>query len=151
MRTDHARVQKDCGPVSKTHQSMAHDADIKTIVNRFRRGAILPEAHHEQLQYGDFSEALDLHQSMIAVQEAQDDFMELPSKVREACGNSPVKFLEMCSNPDNLEQLRELGLAEQQELPGVPTPIVPPTTPPAEPAQGGEDTTEQDSQTPKGS
>lgn len=142
----YVRVQKDCGPVSRTHQSMAGDADINTIVGRYRTSGILPDQKVPELQYGDFTLALDLHDSMIAVQAAQDDFMELNSKIREACDNDPVKFLDMCADPERIEELRELGLLEEQK-PETAQPT-PPTVPPAT-AQGEAKEAQQDSQTAK--
>lgn len=137
------RIQRDCGPVSRTHQSMAADADINTIVGRYRTSGILPNQKVAELQYGDFTMAMDLHDSMIAVQDAQADFMELNSKVRKACDNDPVKFLEMCADPDRIDELRELGLLEAQE-PAATESVA--TTGTGETAQGGAEETAQDSQ-----
>lgn len=137
------RVQKDCGPDSRTHQSMAADADINTIVGRYRKSGILPDQKVPDLQYGDFTEAKDLHGSMMAVQEAREDFMELNSKIRSACDNDPVKFLEMCADPDRVDELRELGLLEAQE-PAATESVA--TTGTGETAQGGAEETAQDSQ-----
>jgi len=38
--------------------------------------------------------------------------MELPAETRAFFQNDPFKFVEYCSNPENIEVLREMGLAE---------------------------------------
>jgi len=44
-------------------------------------------------------------------------FEELPSTIRAQFENNPEKFLEFVQNPDNLDKMRELGLAKAPQSP----------------------------------
>jgi len=73
------------------------------------------QIHHvnqRAAQYGDFSNVSDLISAFEQVEGANDLFMELPAETRAFFQNDPFKFVEYCSNPENIEVLREMGLAE---------------------------------------
>jgi len=73
------------------------------------------QIHHvnqRAAQYGDFSKVSDLISAFEQVEGANELFMELPAETRAFFQNDPFKFVEYCSNPENIEVLREMGLAE---------------------------------------
>lgn len=129
----------ECKDESLTVQSDAVDADINTIVRRFGITGALPE----QLPYVtnlDLSEAPDTFRGAMEILErARDTFMELPAAVRTRFDNDPALFMDFCSDPANLPEMRKLGLAVPE--PARPAPEVPPTSGsspgPAVPASGG--------------
>jgi phage internal scaffolding protein len=47
------------------------------------------------------------------MQNAEESFYRLPSKVRMKFDNDPLDFIDFASNPDNLDEMRELGLAKE--------------------------------------
>lgn len=97
------------GP-TKTQQQFREEADINTIVRRFKVTGLAPQGVRVP-QYGDFTAAVDFRQSMDAIRAAQISFMAMPAKVRERFGNDPQSFLEFCSDANNLDEMRKLGLA----------------------------------------
>lgn len=134
-----ARVQKHCGDVSRTHQSFKDECDINVVMRRYANNGQFPNTNPMQPTYGDFTNSTDYLQARLQVGEAMDEFMQLPSAVRAACDNDPAKFLDMCADPERLEELQDLGLAERS-VPPVLDPVAPETpVAPTEPAlEGGE-------------
>ena len=101
---------QDYGP-SLTVQSQSEDADINTIVKRFGLTGQLPESYKIP-QYADFEDVYDFHTAQNAIAEANSSFMAMPPQLRSYFSNDPQNFLEFCSNPDNLPEMRRLGLAK---------------------------------------
>jgi len=62
-------------------------------------------------QYLDVSEVPDLLQAQQVLEAASAAFMSLPAAVRREFDNDPVKFVEFAQQPDNIDKLREWGLA----------------------------------------
>lgn len=134
-------VTMDVGKESKTKQAFADETDINSIVARFVSTGNLGSVNTRVPTYGDNSDASDLQSSMNAVDEAQAEFMELPSRVRESAENSSVRFLEMLSSEDTARQLQEAGLElgiPEKEAPAAPGGIA---SDPAGDGGGGEKAT----------
>lgn len=117
------RVQIDCGPVSRTHQSFKQDCDINVVMRRYANNGQLPQLNRAQPSYGDFSNATDYLTAQVTVMDAIADFGQLPARVRKACGNDPAQFLTMVQDPNRVQELVDLGLAikrvpEQLQIPG---------------------------------
>jgi phage internal scaffolding protein len=115
------------GP-SMTHQSMAPECDINTIMRRYEKTGILEHRNNFEGQYADFTETpTDYHESMNAVIAADEMFGALPARIRQRFHNDPASFIDFVGNPDNREELVRLGLATRREGPEVPSKR---TTPP---------------------
>lgn len=114
------------GP-SMTRQEFAEDADINTIMARYERTGELPVNRGEPLYLDLTTMPSDLQTAMAALQHAEDVFMQLPAVVRKEFDNSPEAFVDYASNPDNLGQMREWGLAPP--APVVDAPAAPGATP----------------------
>lgn len=99
-----------CEDPSLTRQSEKEEADINTIVKNFGLTGKLPQGVRIPT-YGDFDTVSDYQSALAAIREADESFMKLDASIRERFGNDPQVFLEYCSNPDNLDGMRELGLA----------------------------------------
>lgn len=132
-----------CKDQSLAKQSFAEECDINTIVKRFGLTGKLPEGVRMPT-YGDFTGLQDFHQAMNAIAMANEAFDAMPAHVRSRFDNDPGKFVDFCSNKDNLDEARKLGLVAPQEAPGAapgapagspspaPSPTQPaPSTPPA--------------------
>lgn len=132
----------DWGP-TKTHQSMAEDADINTIMRRFGQTGRLPDDLRTPT-YADYDQVLDYHSAMNAVADANSQFMKLPPAIRARFDNDPGKFLDYASDPENIDGLRDMGLAKAKEeatsTPTGPTPGGEPRKPPGPPSGSGQGT-----------
>lgn len=118
---------------TETHHKDA--CDINNIVRRMKPHEIqqLIQANAAAGMYVDLPDELDYQASIAAVRRAEASFMSLPSKVRERFGNDPALFVTFATNPQNISELRELGLASPS-LPAA-VPPSPPPQPPSQPAQ----------------
>lgn len=99
---------------TRTQQHQAVDADINTIVKRFKVTGFLPQAARLP-SYGDFDSVVDYRTAMDAVVAAEKSFMALPSDMRTKFDNDPQKFLDFVSDKKNLPAMREMGLAKPED------------------------------------
>lgn len=76
------------------------ETGVYTHVNRFME------------QYSDVSDIADYKTSLERLHAAEEMFLSIPARLREKFDNDPGNFIEYSLNPDNLDELRELGLAE---------------------------------------
>lgn len=116
------------GEVSKTRQSDKDACDINKIMAMYDKTGLLPPAGAEGL-FLDVSEMGDYRSAVEQVLYAQKFFAALPAKVRTQFANDPATFLDFCADPDNRDELIELGLLER---PPEGTPPAPPEPTPPE-------------------
>lgn len=120
--------------LSRTKQSFRDQCDINVIVEKHRRTGLITHVNNRTPLYGDFSKATDLQSAIERVHAAEDSFDALPSGVRAAAENSPVRFLEMLDNPAEVELLEKAGLTLDEKSPPA---SKPPVREPAEPEPEG--------------
>jgi len=113
-----------CEDVSLAKQSFADECDINVIVARFGIGYEMPEGVVPPT-YADFTGVMDFHTACNAIAQANEAFDALPAEVRYEFNNDPGRFVDFCSQEQNLPRLRELGLAVPAPEPE-PSPAVPP-------------------------
>lgn len=106
----HGRVQTDCAGESRTKQSFKNECDINRILRQFYRTGLVSHVSKRQGYYGDFIGAGTYHDALNLIHEARDMFLELPAKIRAEFDNDPAKFLDFVHDPENEEQMREMGL-----------------------------------------
>lgn len=114
----------ECKDPSKAIQSQKEEADINTIVRNFGITGKMPE-NVRLPAYGDFSGVDDYRSALDAVKAAEKSFMEIPAEIRAKFDHDPQNFLEFVENPENMDKLREMGLAK----PKVEVPVTPPVPP----------------------
>lgn len=106
----------DFGP-TKTQQHQAKETDINVIVARFGVTGKLPLRLGTPIQNANFDGVFDYMSAQNAIVAADRAFKALPSKTRLRFGNDPRQFVEFCSNPENLDELRKMGLADAEKVP----------------------------------
>lgn len=105
------RVQVEFKEASHTQQHFKDDTDINIILKRNPDITQCQYVNHRgQPTYGDFSDVADYRDALDRVLEAQEQFDELPSGVRERFGNDPGQFLEFVLNPENKDEMVKMGL-----------------------------------------
>lgn len=93
-------------------QHMRDECDVNVIMRRYQSTGVLTHVRDEATAiYGDFYDAPDYKTGAELILAADNLFMELPSSVRDHFKNSAGDFVEFAGNPENLEQMREWGLA----------------------------------------
>ena len=126
-----------------TRQAHKDECDINVIMGKYLKNGLISHVNEYQGEYGDFA-AIDFHEAMNTVIEAQNMFETVPSEIREQFGNDPGAFLEFAVNPDNEERMQELGLVPrpsdhptvQLAKDSVAPPPAPPAAPEDPPAEG---------------
>lgn len=111
------RVQVFFNDPSRTKQEFKDECDLALTIKRFQR---TPEGrellNNIQNSYGgqylDVSSVPDFRAARDAINAANASFMALPAIVRRRFDNDPALFLDFCSNPANLAEMRSLGLAK---------------------------------------
>jgi len=135
------RVQKTFSEPSMAKQSFKDECDINNIMARFEKTGLVDHVNTHQGDYGDFTGAWDYHSSYNQILAAQAAFESLPAKMRARFGNQPGQFLEFVDDPENEDEMREMGLIpsvapkeqpEEKDAPGKPpkaeaAPEAPPT------------------------
>ncbi|WNK13267.1 MAG: internal scaffolding protein [Microvirus sp.] len=102
--------------VSRTQQQFKDECDINIILERFGVTGHLPLVATQPMS-GDFTGVEDYHSAIESVRAANENFLSLPSKVREKFFNKPEFFVDFCLNPANIDAVRELGLAPRPPEP----------------------------------
>ncbi len=113
---------------SRTRQSEAKATNINTIVAQYDKTGLLPQIGREAL-YADVSEAPDYRTALDLIRNADELFMTIPAGVRRRFDNDPAVFLDWTSQPENRDEMIEMGLIEKPVTPAV-TPVVEPVVEP---------------------
>lgn len=93
------------GGESRVQQHFAEDADINTIMRRFKVTGQMPFGSAQGM-YGDFTEITDYESAQAKIASAHQKFMTLPPEVREKFDNDPGKMIaaaQSMSEEDFLE------------------------------------------------
>lgn len=105
-----------CQDESLAVQSERDECDINTIVFRFGLTGTMPQGVRAPM-YGDFTGVRDYREALEAISAADEAFYSLPADVRSRFANNPALFVDFCSDPANLDEMRKLGLAVAQPVP----------------------------------
>lgn len=103
--------------VLRTKQEFKQECDVNYILRNYAtRGA---EAHFAKYggRYGDFLGPSEYLEAVESARLAQEMFEDLPAKIRKKFSNDPAAFLEFVQNPENAEEMLELGLREKPPAP----------------------------------
>lgn len=118
--TGRVRTPALVGARSLTQQNMLESTNINNIMDKYHRHGLIDHVSKHQGQYGDFTIMPDFQTAMNKLNEAQAMFDTLPAATREIFDNDPGKFLDFATDPENLEEMREMGLAPPAKKPPEP-------------------------------
>lgn len=107
----HKRVFAPISGDSLTKQAHKDETDINHILRKAEKGLLVTHLNQHQGNYGNFIDAQDYHTSLNLIHEATDAFMSIPADVRAKFSNDPQEFLEFAQDPENIDAMREMGLA----------------------------------------
>jgi len=97
---------------SLTQQSHAAAADVRNIIKQYDRTGLIANVNKGIAQYGDYSEINEYAESLNMVRQANENFAELPSHIREQFNNNAGLFFEFATDPKNSEKMIKMGLKE---------------------------------------
>ncbi|WNK12560.1 MAG: internal scaffolding protein [Microvirus sp.] len=118
-KTSGVRADMDHFDPGMTRQEFAEECDINTIMARYEAGGAVSHVNRAEPTFLDTTLYPGLQASMDAYRQAALSFAALPAKVRREFDNDPQQFVDFAVNPDNVERMREWGLAS-------PAPVEPP-------------------------
>lgn len=95
----------------RTKKSFAEECDVNVIVARHKVTGYLPSGRNPGAFMDCTALPVDFHEAMNKVVEANRAFERVSSDVRARFGNDPRAFVAFCTDPDNIDQLREWKLA----------------------------------------
>lgn len=136
------RVPFNCIGPTRTKQSFGPECDINNIMAKFAQTGLIDHVNEFQGRYEDFTDVpTDYHAAVNQVFEAEAMFMTIPAKLRARFNNDPGEFLAFVEDPNNTDELVELGLATrrpvQLDLEDAIAAAPDPNTVKGEPAGGG--------------
>jgi len=106
------RVQTNTGTKSRTRPEFQEECDINKVLGNYRQNGFSNHVNLKNPVYDDFSNAGDYLAACNAVAAAKATFASMPARVRARVDNDPAKFIEYAENPDNMEEMIQLGLAK---------------------------------------
>jgi phage internal scaffolding protein len=109
------RPKLDCGSESMTQQHFKRECDINYILRGYNRTGLIDHVNRYQGQYMDLSEPVDFLTAQNVVIDAVECFESLPAAVRKRFKNDPQGFLEFVQNPENKEEMQEMGLLKPEK------------------------------------
>lgn len=139
------RIYKTFTQPSMTVQDAKDECDINYIWRTYTKTGVLGDpARAMAAQYMDIPEGFptDFQQAHNFMIKAQDDFESLPATTREYFKNNPLNFLNAVQDPNQYDNLVQLGLATKREEVPSKEPEVPPPAPNKAPKKSSEKTEE---------
>lgn len=103
-----------CPDPTLTQQHDEHDANINNIVNTYMKTGEI-QIHNKPPLTTDFEMITSVQDAMQLLVDARMAFMEQPANVRTRFNNDPAQFVEFCSNEDNRDDMRKMGLLSPEE------------------------------------
>lgn len=107
--------------ITMTQQSFAKDADINNIMAKYAVSGVLVDPLNvdsgRRPRFGDFSDLVDYPTLVSRINQAQADFMTLPSDVRAKFSNSVEECLNFIAEPANVREAVKLGLLPESMIP----------------------------------
>ena len=101
---------------TRTKKAFQADVDLNQVIDRYHKTGILPQMKEQTPHYGDYSQPIDYQEAQNKIMLANNLFGELPAHTRRLFDDNPAQFMEFATNPENLEEMVELGLADPSSL-----------------------------------
>ncbi|AJK28314.1 putative minor capsid protein [Eel River basin pequenovirus] len=111
------RVSYETTGETRTVQSEKKNSDINYIMEKYQKTGLVSHVATHHGRYGDFSNPVDYMTALNVVIAAEEMFSSLPASIRKKFDNDPHQFLEFTTNPDNFDEMVELGLVKNTTPP----------------------------------
>ena len=111
VRPTIACTDEDGNHDGRTEQHHIDTVNINNIIKRYKKTGLIEHVAQSAGQYGDYTTVNEYQQSLNLVKQAQENFMQVPAKIRTKFGNDPGRFFEFVTNPANQDEMIKMGLA----------------------------------------
>lgn len=126
----HEPVDFACANDGMTRQEFQDECDINKLMERYEKTGMLPQQPQREAFYGDFTDLPTFQEAQHIVMQAEAAFASLPARVRREFADNPAMFVDFASNPENIDKMREWGLAPEVANADVGVNREPPAPPP---------------------
>lgn len=106
---------------SLTQQHFQEETEINNILRSHDRNGVIEHINRGNAIYADFSGITDFSDALEQIREAQQEFQNIPWEIREKFKNDAGEFFKFASNPDNIQDLRDMGLANPEQSEAMPS------------------------------
>mgnify|MGYP000568535104 CR=1 FL=1 len=116
-----------------TVQSDAMLADIHHVLGQWSPYGLKQNLDAAEVQFADITHFTDFADAMLHAKQAEEVFMQMPSKVREVFNHDVAEWLDSAHDETKRQKLIDLGILpapEPETPPAAPEPV-PPAPPPA--------------------
>ena len=104
----------DCRTPSRTQQQFKEECDVNNILRNYVNTGVLTHTSDVLPQFGDFSNVpSDYGEALALIQKSEEEFMTLPSEVREKFDNRPGNLIKFLQDENNIDEAVKLGLVNQ--------------------------------------
>lgn len=110
---------------SMTKQSFKDECDINNILKKYQKTGLLNHVNQHKGDYTDLTQNVDYHTAQNMIIQAQNSFNSLPSSIRLKFNNDPGQFLDFVHNPDNVDEMKSMGLIKSTGTEVIAPPAIP--------------------------
>lgn len=106
-----------CMTPSKTDQSQKDECDVNVIITNYVNSGILRHTNPNPPTFGDFSQMpSDYGEALALIQRSEEEFMQLPSEVRDKFDNKPGNLISFLQDEKNVDEAVKLGLVTKRDI-----------------------------------
>lgn len=98
---------------SLAKQSFRDECNINLIMRKYEKDGLIKHLNNHEGRYEDYIPHDGYHNALNQILEAETMFNKIPSKIRAVFQNDAEKFLEFVQNPENTDEMVEMGLARR--------------------------------------
>lgn len=130
MLRQRRRVSLDKFDESLTEQSHKKMCSVGSILKKYKKTGLIDHTTSVPGKYADYPNYIDFHLMQVKIANAKSMFESIPSHIRAKFDNDPGKFVDFASNPENRNEMLEMGFDGDN----LPEPVEAPQDPQPEPA-----------------
>ena len=113
-----------------TKQSHKDETNVNLILRRYQKTGMINFVNAQKGAYMD-TDPIEFQEAMNMIIQANNMFAKIPSGIRKRFGNDPKEFYEFLHNPENMDEMVRMGLANKPEPAPAPEPAPEPVPEPA--------------------
>lgn len=100
-----------CMTPSRTIQDQKDECDVNVIIRNYVNTGVLLHTNPNPPVFGDFSQLpADYGEAVALIERSKEEFMMLPSEVRDRFDNNPGNMISFLQDKNNKEEAIKLGL-----------------------------------------
>jgi len=98
---------------SMTEQHHKKDCDIRHIMRKSQQTGMVTHLAQYEGRYMDLANRPDFERSQQIIADGKTAFETVPADIRDRFHNNPAEWIEFMQNPDNREEMIELGFGDE--------------------------------------